>query len=242
RVNGRTPQEAGGNPVMKVGKREWIYFKHTPPGPSGKLTAGLTNEIARSGKQSLYVQFDKVTASNAKVDLSSDLISILPNTPYHVGIWGRIDKKNPLALDQRLPMLRLQVDFFQADKETQADESLLRTQPIPGSLNRPLLFTSARWAEFFSNVTSPADAAYVKITWTVATPAGDGEINGIIYFDDATILGQPGKTPQEIADETPEPASEPSDTAAPAADPAPATPAPAMPAPPTPKPKPAKKK
>ena len=242
-MQGRSPRAAGGNPVMPVGRREWIYFTHTPAGPGGKLTAGLTNEIAHSGKQSLYVEFDKVTAANARMELSSDLISILPGKPYHIGIWGRIDKKNPLALDQRLPMLRLEVDFFQADKETQADESTIRVQPIPGSLNRPSLFSSAKWAEYYADLTSPADATYVKITWTVVTPPAAGEINGVIFLDDASLMGEPGKTPDELADETPGPGTAPADAAPPTAEtPAPATPASATPSPTTPKPKAGKKK
>ena len=246
RVNGRTPRAQGGNPVMPVGKREWIYFEDKRDDKDGKLIAGLTNEIAHTRKQSIYVTFDKLTATSAKVELASSLISILPSNPYHVSIWGRVDKKNPLTLDQRLPILGVEVDFFLPDKETQTGEPIIKIQPMPGSLNRPPLFTADKWAEFFADVTSPEDATYMKVTWRVATPPSNGPVNGTIFFDDANIRGIPGKTPDELAEEAPEP-PEPSEPGNPQPTPpaatAPATPAPATPQPgATPKPKSTRKK
>ena len=246
RVNGRTPRAQGGNPVMPVGKREWIFFEDKRDDKDGGLIAGLTNEIAHTRKQSLYVTFDKLTASSAKAELATTLISILPGNAYHVAIWGRVDKKNPLTLDQRLPILGVEVDFFLPDKETQTGEPIIKIQPMPGSLNRPPLFTPDKWAEFFADVTSPEDATYMKVTWRVATPPGTGAINGTVFFDDANIRGIAGKTPDELAEETPEPPEAPDPAKPETNTPASATPATATPATPppaaTPKPKTTRKK
>jgi hypothetical protein len=241
KVKGRTPREQGGTPIVPLGRHEWTRFDYKQSDQGGKLMAGLTNEIARTGKQSLYIEFDKLTAPMAEANLASDFVSIQPGLPYHVGVWGRVDRKNPIAIDERLPYLRLEVDFFQADKETQTGDPILRLQPLPGSHNRAPMFTSDKWTEFFANVKSPDDAAYIKITWTFGSPPDKGEINGVMYFDDAIIKGEPGKTPEELAAAEPDPA-EPAPEATPtAAVPPPTAPPPGTPAPATPKPKPRKK-
>jgi hypothetical protein len=105
----------GGN-IAKA-SNEWVMFKDKSDPDGGRIILGLTNEIARTGRQSLFVNFDNVTKPRAVATLSSELISILPGKTYHVSIWGRVDKENPLALDQRLPLLKLRVEWYAAPPE-----------------------------------------------------------------------------------------------------------------------------
>ncbi len=211
RVKSRTPLAMGGNPLLG-GNGEWLIFNHPREDEkNGSVVAGITNEIARTGKQSLFIEFTKFKAVNSGVTLASELISIQPSKPYHIAIWGRVDRKKPLTLDQRVPYLRLLAEFYMADKETQTGEAIFRVQPMPDSPNkpttRPALFTSKNWSEYFVNTTTPEDAAFLKLTWKWEAAKDEGETSGVIYFDDATIEGEPGPVPPEEPEPVPEPAA-----------------------------------
>jgi hypothetical protein len=202
RVKGRQPQSATGTNFLRFAQGEWIQFAPNQAALGGKVSVGMTDDMAHSGRQSLYVSFDHATARLAAYTLATDLIPVKPGKPYHVSIWGRIDRKHPITLDQRVPVLRLQVDFFGEDRETQSDETNLRVQPIPGTLNRPPLFTSERWNEFFADFTAPEDAHYIKVGWSFSTTADPGDTSGTIFFDDATIEGEKVEPVEEPTTET----------------------------------------
>ena len=54
----------------------------------GKLAAGLTNEIARNGKQSFFVDFQQLTAPSQWVSISTLPVAVKPRQTYRVSIWG----------------------------------------------------------------------------------------------------------------------------------------------------------
>lgn len=208
RVKARTPLAQGGTPMLGP-KSDWVLFVHPKAdAEKGAVIGGITNELARTGKQSLFIEFDKFKAKVSGVTLASGLISIQPGKPYHVAIWGRLNKKKPLTIDQRICYLKLLVEFYTADKETQTGSPVFKAQPMPDSRNRPEtrppMFSAARWSEFFVNVNSPEDAAFIKITWKWESTTEDGETTGVIYFDDASLEGEKGPEP-------PEPEEEPTD-------------------------------
>ncbi len=229
-VKGRMPKELKEGNFIRFTQGEWLEFWSNDSAIRGKLHAGLTNETARTGRQSLYLHFDHMTERLAEVNLASDLLAVKPNEQYRIAIFGRIDRKDPLTLDQRAPVLRLQVDFFQADRETQTGETVFKVQPIPGTPNRPLFFTSDRWSEFYVDLKAPEDAGFIKIMWTWATTPDAGKTNGVIYFDDAIIEGVKPEmidtepTEDDPAKPTVPPAPGAPATSAPAAPPAPAPP------------------
>jgi hypothetical protein len=230
---------ADGGDISKASS-EWVRFVDKSDAEGGRIILGLTNEIARTGRQSIFVQFDNVTKPGAVATLSSELVSIRPGQTYHVAIWGRVDREDPVALDQRLPYLKLRVDWFAAppkegDEEDtnptgapeQAGEVEYRVQPLPGSKKRKPIFTAAKWTEFYADLKAPADAATMKVTWTWETPPQEGATNGVMYFDDAVVEGEPGPKLDIFADE-PEPAPEeekkPAEPAKPAEAPKPVAP------------------
>lgn len=230
-VTGRMPKELPGGNFLKFAQGEWVQFSSSPKALLGGMTAGLTNEIAHSGRQSLYVSFTNVKERLASVSLSTDLVPVKPSSRYHVAIWGRIDRKNPITLDQRVPVLRLHAEFFKDDHETQTGETVVRVQPIPGTPNRPLMFTSDRWTEYFADLTAPEDGAYIKVTWVWSTTSDAGLTNGVAYFDDATIEGEkvePVETPEPTEEKPP---GAPTTPAAPGASATPEAAPPAVPAP-----------
>ena len=199
-VSRRKSIEEGADVSKSAMNAEWYTFKDSATGEGGKLVLGLTNEVFRTGRQCMFVQFDKLTRPAAVAQLASDFVSIKPSEKYHVSIWGRIDKKNPVTLDQRVPHLKMRVDWFMADREEQTGNVEYRVQPIPGSRSRPLMFTAAKWTEYFANLKSPEDAAFMRVTWTWETPPQAGETNGVVFFDDATIEGESGPKEDPFAD------------------------------------------
>lgn len=192
-VTASTPIEQGGNPVMRLGPREWVSLQIHQSPSGGKLITGLTNEAAHTGKQSLYFDFQKVTAPEVSAEFATAYVPIVPGGRYRCVVWGMIDKKRPLTLDQRLAFLRLQVDFLQEDKKNGAGESILKIQPIPGGRTHPL-FLVGKWAQFSAEIAAPENASYLRTSWLVSTPPQAGETDGILYLDDANILGEPGKS------------------------------------------------
>jgi hypothetical protein len=199
RVKGRTPRIEGGSP-LRATRSDWLQFDDKVNDEGGRLKAGITDEMAHSGRQSLFIDYNKLATDKAAVTLASKLISIQPGKTYRVAIWGRLPKVNPLTIEDRLAYLKLFVEFFQADGETPVEtgeQRAMRAQPMPGSKNRPPIFTSGKWSEYFAVLKSREDACFMKVSWFWDTPAQDGAVTGTILFDDAVILGEPGPTQPE---------------------------------------------
>ena len=74
------------------------------------------------------------------------------------------------------------MDWFKADKEEQTGDVVWRVQPIPGSPNLKPLFTAGKWTEFYADVKSPEEAAFVRITWYWETPPKEGMTDGVIVL------------------------------------------------------------
>lgn len=187
-IEKRVDERKGGSPVKTDAETTWAHYMSMDPG--GRIAVGLTNELSRTGKQSLFVEFNKAKeAKNAF--LMSDLIPVKARETYRVSLWGQLDRKRPLTLDQGRPVFRLEVEFYQADQESSAGETEYRTQMIPGSPRR-ILFMANKWTEYFSAVRSPEGAEFMKITFRWETPADKETADGIIYFDDAVVEGPAG--------------------------------------------------
>jgi hypothetical protein len=220
-VSKATPVSEGGDPALPEGKTTWTSLLVPKPGGNGKLTAGLTNTIARTGKQSLFVDFDKFTGTGARATLSADIVPVKSDSPYRVSLWGHLDRERPLTMDERRPHILISVEYFAADQETQLGETEYRSQIIPGN-NIPgvgvrLLFSSSKWAEYYTDLKSPVDAAFMKLVIMVEAPRVSGETDGVIYLDDAAIEGERGSTPVDLGETADD---------APPKEPAPAAPAP----------------
>ena len=243
-IKGQTPELEGGNPgkVPEGTATSWTHFQaplSAQEKDGGKIAVGLTNQIARTGKQSVFVDFQKVSATRRNSFLMTDVLPCKAGQRYRIGLWGRIDRKRPLTLDQRRAVLRVEVEYFSADQETQTGETDYRTQMIPGSLNR-LLFSSTKWNEYYTTVRTPEDAAFIKVAFYWEPNREDGAVDGQIYFDDGSITevaGGGSRAPLDPSMIKPKPdepdpdapdapdAPEKPDAAAPAPAPAPGQPA-----------------
>jgi hypothetical protein len=189
KIEKRTDERQGGSPVKTDQETTWAHYLSMDPG--GKIAVGLTNEVSRTGSQSIFVEFNKAKEAKEAL-LMSELIPVKAGENYRVSLWGKLDRKRPLTLDQGRPVFRLEVEFYQADQESSAGETEYRTQMIPGSPKR-ILFTASQWTEYFSDFKSPEGAEFMKITFRWETPPDKDTADGLIYFDDAVVEGPAGR-------------------------------------------------
>ena len=193
-VTSQTELGGEGSPSIAEGDSAWASLTRDTKAKGGQVHTGLTNEIARTGKQSLYILFDKVAVNGEAAVLESKPISVQPEQEYRLSIWGRIDRVRPLTLDERRPAMWLDIEFLKADRETEAGESGHTVQLIPGSITvgvrNTLLFVSNKWSETSSVFKTPPGTAFVRLTWTWMTPKDEGETDGVVYWDDATLEAQ----------------------------------------------------
>ncbi len=199
-VKARTPMEQGGDPTDVDKNPPWIVFKFENTGTNGTISGGLTNEVAHTGKQSLFI-----TQSYQSATLVSNLIPVAANADYQVGIWGRTDAKNLIDSLGRSAYLKLEVDFFAKDGFLSVGEPFLRVLPIPGAKDHDPFFKPDSWNRFAVKYTTPPGACFAQITWHWETGGDPGEINGIMYFDDVTMTGPPNAVPNS----TPSPNQQP---------------------------------
>jgi hypothetical protein len=193
-VKGRTTMDQGGDPTNVPQGPAWIGFRFNNVPNAGAITGGLTDEFARNGKQSLFVDFNHVSRVES-AELISNFIPIVSGTEYVVGIWGRTDAKDLITSDGRSAYLKLEVDFFANDAFHSVGQPAFRVQPIPGAKEHDPYFTPDKWARLYFKVMTPPDAVFAQITWRWETGADPGEVNGIMYFDDATMFGPPNPVP-----------------------------------------------
>ena len=232
-VTKRTSNMDGGSPAA-IPESDWAHLSRAKGEGDGALNLGLTNEIARTGKQSLYVDFAGISGKRFTGALMTRLIPVQPGQVYKVGMWGRMNKERPLTLDQRRPYMRMEFEFYQADEETQVGDTDDRVVRIPGSAKR-ILFSSMRWSEAYGVARAPKNAALMKVAFVFNVPSEPGTTDGMLYFDDASVEQLPSEFPIQASDEiTVEEAGDagtadsPPETA-PAAGATPPTPAPEQP-------------
>lgn len=182
KIEGRVDARKGVSPAV-VEETSWARFQSRDE--AGKVSAGMTDEQARTGKQSLYVQFDNAERTKGAV-LVSQLIPVKGGEKYLISLWGRVDGKRPLTLDQGRPYLVLEVEFYSEDEESRIGETDVRTQMIPGAADR-LLFLSSRWSQYYAEFKAPSRAGFLKIVFSWEAPKREGPADGVIFFDDAAV-------------------------------------------------------
>jgi hypothetical protein len=193
-AKGRVAATAGGSPGQAgEGKTTWTHCEVTPAkDATGALVLGLTDQTARTGKQAFFVDFQKLGGGVTRSVLMTDLFPVKEGETYRIALWGRTDPKRPLTLDQRRAVMKVEIEFFAEDMETQTGDNQYRAEVLPGSKDRRL-FNSSRWNEYFTRVRTPDFTKYMKVTFRFETGRDAGVIDGGIYFDDAAVVFQPGQ-------------------------------------------------
>jgi hypothetical protein len=203
-VKGRTLAAQGGDPSNGGRGPVWMSFKFEPEttgtaaaaSSNGVVSGGLTDEVAHSGKQSLFIDFDHAKTPYQAATLISTMIPVVSGTEYQIGLWGRTDAKDLITSEDRPAYLKLEVDFFAKDANESVGDPFYSVLPIPGSKGHQPFFKPDAWNQFRVNLSTPPGAYYAQITWRWETAGSDpGEINGIMYFDDATLTGPANPNP-----------------------------------------------
>ena len=193
-VTGRTPKAAGGD-ISKPdpangGKSAWSRFEDQPNigEEGGSVVAGLTNQIARTGAQSLFIEASKLSVPYLGALFVSRPIPVEGGKYYKINLWGRNDAKNPLVCAMAQLFLKMRVDFFSDEGKTETGESQYMLQPLPGGKGHAPLLVPTAWNAVGMRFGAPAAAKFMVVSFRCDSSAERGAISGTAYFDDFTVF------------------------------------------------------
>lgn len=194
-VSGRVPKADGGNPSLsKPGEKPvWRCFEDQPNlgAEGGSVVVGLTNQIARTGKQSLFVEVSKLSAPYIGALWVTRPIPIEGGKNYRAILWGRNDGQKPLCCATAQLFLKVQIDFYTDEGNTETGESQYLLQPLPGVSGRPPSIVSNAWNPLGLRFEAPAGAKFMVVSFRCDSSAEKGAITGSVYFDDFTVETDP---------------------------------------------------
>lgn len=194
-VKSRTPKAAGGdiskaNPAKPEEKPIWRRFDDQPNigAEGGSMVAGVTNEMARTGTQSLFIEASKLSAPYIGAVFTTQPIPVEGGKYYKISLWGRNDAKKPLIRAAAQLFLKMQIDFYtDAATQTETGESQYLLQPLPGGKGRPPVIVPTAWNPVALHFGAPAKAKFMVVSCRCDSSAEKGAITGSIYFDDLTL-------------------------------------------------------
>lgn len=193
-VKARTPKASGGDitqpdPAQPGGPPAWRRFEDQPhlDTEDGSVVAGVTQEVARSGKQALFVEVSKLSAPYVGALWVTHPIAIEGGKDYRASLWVRNDTQKPLLCAAAQLFLKMQVDFFTDEGNTETGESHYLLQPLPGSKGHPPLIVSNHWTSVGLRFSPPADAKFMVVSFRCDSSAEKGAISGTLFFDDFTV-------------------------------------------------------
>ncbi len=169
-MKGRTLKDAGRRPDPRWQRS---LGRLQVPARRGKVTGGLTNEVARSGTQSLFIDFNHVTESYQSATLISNFIPMASGTDYEVGIWGRTDAKDLIDSEGRSAYLKLEVDFFAEDANASVGDPFYQSSAARQQGPPPL--HPGRWYRFVTTLATPPGAVFAQIIWRWETGGDSGD-------------------------------------------------------------------
>ena len=174
-TQGRTLLSEGGNPADASNNPLW-----KKAGDSAKFTEGgtvvlgLTDEVARSGKQSLFVSFDNVTTKYRGATIASSLIPVQAGGVYRLSLWMRGSEAKPIKDGVNV---KATIIFLQDDESTEIG----KTAYLDGNV---AAFPPGGWSEFSKKITAPELAAFAQVSWSWHALPAEPPANGEVFVDD----------------------------------------------------------
>ena len=200
KVTGRTPKAAGGDiaradPSKPGEPPAWSCFEDQPNigAEGGGVVAGLTNQIARTGTQALFIEAAKLSVPYLGALFVSHPIPIEGGKSYKASIWGRNDAANPLPGATAQLFLKMRVDFYTDAGMTETGESQYLLQALPGGKGRPPSIVATAWNCVSLCFGAPAAAKFLVVSFRCDANAERGDISGTVYFDDFTVATEPAQ-------------------------------------------------
>lgn len=205
-VSGRVPKSAGGDPSKTPPSRPaqepaWQRFEDQPNlgAEGGSVVAGLTNRMARTGQQSLFVEASRLSAPYIGAQWVTRAIPVKPGHPYRVVLWGRNDVQQPLRGGSAQLFLKIQVDFYTDDGLTETGESQYLLLLLPGGNGREPFIAGNVWLPLGFAFEAPAGAKTMTVSFRCNSSAEKGAVSGLVYFDDFSVTAEPPR-PAAIAE------------------------------------------
>jgi len=193
-VKTRTPKAAGGDiskadPAHPEEKPFWLSFGDQPNigATGGSIIAGVTNEVARTGNQSLFIEASKLSAPYIGASFSTRPLPIAGGKYYKISLWGRNDAKKPLIRAAAQLFLKMQIDFFTDEGKTETGDTQYLLQPLPGGKGYASTFVPTSWQPVGLHFGAPPKAKFMVLSFRCDSSAEKGAITGCIYFDDLTL-------------------------------------------------------
>jgi len=212
-VTDRIPKAAGGDiskpdPSKPEEKPAWSRFEDQPniDAEGGGVVAGLTNKVARTGTQALFIEASKLSVPYLGALFVSQPIPIEGGKYYKACIWGRNDATAPLLCAMAQLFLKMRIDFYTDEGKTEIGESQYLIQPLPGGKGRPPSIVASAWSPLGLRFDAPAAAKFLVVSFRCDANAERGAISGTVYFDDFTLATEPSQPDAEgVAKPTPTP-------------------------------------
>ena len=206
-VAGRTPRAAGGDisvatPAKPGEKPAWSCFEDQPSSGAegGGVTAGVTNQVARTGTQALFVEAASLSLPYLGALFVSQPIPIEGGKAYKACIWGRNDATTPLPAAPAQLFLKMRVDFYADEGKTETGESQYLLLPLPGGgKGRPPSIVASAWSPVGLRFEAPVEAKFLMVSFRCDAHAEGGNISGTVYFDDFTLTAEPPQPASESA-------------------------------------------
>jgi len=207
-VTGRIPKKAGGDLAKADPSRPgvapaWSRFEDQPNlgEEGGSVIAGLTNQVARTGTQALFIEATRLSAPYIGALFVTRPIPIDGGTGYKACIWGCNDPLNPLTQTAAQLFLKIEVDFFSDDGKTEVGESQYMLHPLPGAKDHRIL--STEWRSMGIYFHTPNGAKTMTLSFRCDSSAEKGAITGALYLDDFTVETDPPGNAQSTPSPSP---------------------------------------
>jgi hypothetical protein len=186
-VSARATIQDGGDPTNGGSGPGWSKIRPKKADSLGEIVLGLTNEVAHSGKQSLFVEFNHFLGGANGAALVSEMLPVQPGQDYLFSIWNRLDANSPVTTSGTA-ILKINIGYFTSDATPVAGKSLNTYAPLaPGRGNAEL--SAQEWSVIERKAPTPADAAFARITLIWQSDAA--EVTGTVFFDDVALAIHP---------------------------------------------------
>lgn len=180
KVEGRSTVEDGGDPSNLGAGPGWTSAKSL--GQERGVAIGLTDKIAQSGRQSLFVGFDNFPGGEYGAKLVTELMPVTAGQTLRISFWNRLDPETPLKASGNA-IVKIFIDFFKTEFGDESIKSEYPYAPLsPGRGNEGL--NSETWTQVERSIKVPPEAVSVRVSFLWQS---GGPVQGVIYYDEFKV-------------------------------------------------------
>jgi hypothetical protein len=180
-IQARTALSSGADITESGSSVVWVKSFNAITAPEeGKVELGLTNEVAHSGKQCLYLSFTDVAKKYMGAYFTTKPLPVESGGRYRVNLWLKGSETKPI--EEGIGG-KVSVAFLAADKTTKVGK--LVYLPISASVS---LYSASAWTEYSESFAVPdgASFAYVNCAWQ--TLASEKIKPAEVFIDDFSLI------------------------------------------------------